>query len=70
LTLQLRGAGHKANPFPDKPPTMIRMPVYELRFEDLDTHRRTGRFWTKRFAGDYLPMVYVNDEDRIVEAKQ
>lgn len=49
---------------------MIRMPVYELRFEDLDTHRRTGRFWTKRFAGDYLPMVYVNDEDRIVEAKQ
>jgi hypothetical protein len=60
----------KADPFPDKPPKMIRMPVYELQFADLDTHRRTGLFWVKKFAGDYLPMVYVNDEDRIVEAKQ
>lgn len=60
----------KANPFPDKPPTMIRMPVYELQFEDLGAHRRTGLFWKKKFAGDYLPMVYVNDEGRIVEAKK
>jgi hypothetical protein len=43
------------DPFPDAPPTIIRMPVYRFAFTDLETHRRTGRFWIKTYVGDYAP---------------
>jgi lipase maturation factor 1 len=60
----------KDDPFPDKPPTMIRMPVYLMRYTDPATHRKTGLYWTKTRVGEFLPMVYVNDEGRATEAKQ
>jgi len=58
------------DPFPDAPARMVRMPVYEFSFTDKETHDRTGLFWEKKLAGYYLPMVYVNDENRIVEATE
>jgi hypothetical protein len=58
------------NPFPDKPPTMIRMPVYLMTYTDPATHRKTGLYWTKTRVGEFLPMVYLDDGGRVVEAKQ
>ena len=46
-----------SDPFPDRPPTIIRMPVYHFTFTDLETQRRTGRFWNKTYIGDYAPPV-------------
>jgi len=45
------------DPFPDKPPTIVRMPVYRFTFTDLQTQRRTGRFWNKTYVGDYASPV-------------
>ena len=52
------------NPFPDRPPTMMRMPVYQLTFTDLATYRKTGYFWHKDYEGDYAPMLYVDNGGR------
>src|ERR1700685_1334143 len=60
----------KEDPFPDKPPTMIRMPVYLMKYTDPATHRKTGLYWTKTRVGEFLPMVYVDDDGRVTEAKQ
>ena len=45
------------NPFPDGPPTMVRMMVYRYTYTDLKTHRETGRYWNKTYVGDYAPPV-------------
>ncbi len=57
------------DPFPDRQPLMIRMPVYLLNFTDFATYRRTGRFWRKEYEGDYAPMLYVDDSGQVVSAK-
>jgi hypothetical protein len=59
----------RADPFPDKPATLIRMPVYRFSFTDLATYRRTGNFWNKDYEGDYAPQVYVNERGAIVGGK-
>lgn len=57
-----------SNPFPDHPPTMIRLPVYRLRFTDWATQRKTGDYWRKDYLGDYQPMVYLDDEGQVTVA--
>jgi hypothetical protein len=44
--------------------------VYLMRYTDRETHKRTGLYWTKDRVGEFLPMVYVDDEGRVTEAKQ
>ncbi|MBC7365639.1 MAG: lipase maturation factor family protein [Undibacterium sp.] len=57
----------RTDPFPDRPPTIIRMRGYRLTFTDLDTYRRTGRFWHKELVGDYLPALWQNERGEIAE---
>ena len=47
----------RKNPFPDHPPRYIRAMVYEYRFTDWATHRRTGEWWHREPLGTYLPTV-------------
>ena len=56
------------NPFPDRPPTLVRMRLYRLRFTDLATWRRTGAFWKREDVGDYAPMLYVGPSGRVERA--
>lgn len=49
-----------ANPFPDRPPQMIRMPGYQYKFTDRATYRQTGNFWHREYLGEYMPMMYVS----------
>jgi lipase maturation factor 1 len=56
------------NPFPDRPPTIIRMRYYRLSFTDLETYRRNGHFWRKEYKGDYLPMMHPDERGQIVES--
>ncbi len=53
------------DPFPDRPPTMIRMPVYRIGFTDLKTLRKTGNYWHKEYEGDYVPAVYLDAHGQI-----
>ncbi len=57
----------KGDPFPGKPPAIVRMPVYRFTFTDLDTYHKTGNFWNKAYEGDYMPPVYMNARGNLVE---
>jgi hypothetical protein len=35
------------NPFPRHPPKFVRAIVYDYRFADWKTHRRTGAWWKR-----------------------
>jgi hypothetical protein len=45
------------NPFPGKPPRLIRAVTYDYHFTDWSTRRRTGAIWTRSYVGEYLPAV-------------
>jgi hypothetical protein len=45
------------NPFPDKPPRLIRAVTYDYHFTDWTTRRKTGAIWTRTLLGDYFPVV-------------
>jgi hypothetical protein len=46
----------RSNPFPVKPPTYIRMSVYNYTFTDRTTRRATGDWWQRDLVGRYPPM--------------
>lgn len=41
----------QTNPFPDKPPQLIRFVYYEYRFTDVETRRATGAWWRRKKIG-------------------
>jgi hypothetical protein len=43
------------NPFPNAPPRYIRAMVYDYRFTDFATRRKTGAWWRRQEKGEYLP---------------
>jgi predicted DCC family thiol-disulfide oxidoreductase YuxK len=45
------------NPFPGKPPRLVRAVVYDYHFSDSTTLRITGAWWTRRPLGVYFPAV-------------
>jgi hypothetical protein len=45
------------NPFPDKPPRVIRASLYDYHFTDESTRRATNAVWTRRLLGEYFPPV-------------
>jgi hypothetical protein len=47
----------ETNPFPDRPPRFIRAQLYEYRFTDPATRRRTGEWWRREFKGEYCPAL-------------
>jgi hypothetical protein len=55
----------KRDPFPDLPPTLLRMRRYRLCLVDAGTHRRTGKYWRKEFAGDYAPALRRDEKGMI-----
>ena len=48
------------DPFPGRPPAIIRLPAYRLTFTDSSTRRATGAFWHKELEGEYLPMMHLD----------
>jgi len=45
------------NPFPAGPPRYVRTLVYDYRFTDWQTRRRTGAWWRRELQGAYCPIV-------------
>ena len=43
------------NPFPNAPPRYIRAMVYDYRFTDFATRRKTGAWWHRQEKREYLP---------------
>jgi hypothetical protein len=57
----------RGDPFADRPPTLVRMPVYVFIFTDLATYRRTGNYWRKEYVGDYALPIYLNGRGHLVQ---
>jgi hypothetical protein len=55
----------QADPFPDRPPTYVRIAVFQFNFTDLPTHRETGRYWTKGYVADFTQPISLDEEGRI-----
>ncbi len=51
-TLKLLG---RPNPFPDRPPALVRARLYRYRFTTPAERRQTGAWWSRDLVGDYLP---------------
>ncbi len=45
----------RRNPFPDGPPTFVRVTSYRYRFTTREERRRTGEWWSRTELGPYLP---------------
>jgi hypothetical protein len=45
----------RTNPFPNAPPTWVRARFYEYHFASPAERRASGRWWTRREIGDYIP---------------
>jgi hypothetical protein len=57
------------NPFPDHPPTFVRIRRYRYRFTSREDRRRTGRWWDRTLLDTYLPPVRVRPAaDRPLDA--
>ncbi|MBE34964.1 MAG: hypothetical protein CMI16_05330 [Opitutaceae bacterium] len=55
----------ESNPFPDSPPTMIRVAGYKYSFTDLETYRETGHFWTRIYLGEYMQPMFLNPDGEV-----
>jgi hypothetical protein len=47
----------ESNPFPNKPPRIIRARLYDYKFTDVATRRETKAVWTRQLIGEYFPAV-------------
>jgi hypothetical protein len=45
----------KTNPFPGHPPRFVRAELYDYHFSSAATRRASGEWWTREYAGEYLP---------------
>jgi len=52
----------ESNPFPGQPPRFVRAMLYEYKFSDFATRRRSGVWWTREPKGLYLPPVALRTE--------
>jgi len=57
----------RIDPFGDRPPTMIRVPVYRFNFTTRAEQSATGDYWHKTYVGDYGPALVRNEDGVIVE---
>lgn len=56
------------DPFPDHPPTLVRIRGYRMSFVDAATHRATGKYWHREDVGDFRPMMYRDETGHILLA--
>jgi hypothetical protein len=45
------------NPFPDAPPRYVRAVLYDYRFSDRSTRKKTGAWWQRKALGFYCPIL-------------
>ncbi|HWC64872.1 MAG TPA: lipase maturation factor family protein, partial [Thermoanaerobaculia bacterium] len=50
-----------SDPFAGRAPKYVRAELWDYRFTDLATRRRTGAWWTRTRIGEYLPPVTLED---------
>jgi hypothetical protein len=54
----------RINPFPDKPPALIRARLFRYRYSSWREWRETGRWWVRTLAEEYIPPFGLADVGR------
>jgi lipase maturation factor 1 len=57
------------NPFPDKPPRLVRAVLWQYWFSTMEEKRTQGIWWRRELVGTYGPMLMVGQNGEIVMAK-
>jgi Lipase maturation factor len=52
----------RPDPFPDRPPALVRARLYRYRFTTPSERRQTGAWWSRDLVGDYLPPLRLQPE--------
>lgn len=55
----------EVNPFPGTPPKYVRAQLYDYRFADEHTHRKSGEWWVRWPEGLWFPQVSLSDFRRL-----
>lgn len=55
------------DPFPDRPPTLVRLRGYRMAFTDFATWRATGNYWRREPDGEYLRTLMLSESGEIIE---
>ncbi len=58
----------RTDPFRDRAAQLVRLRGHRFTFTDRATQRATGRYWTKTYDRDYLPMSFLNERGAPTEA--
>jgi hypothetical protein len=59
----------RTNPFPETPPSFVRVTRYRYRFTTWPQLRQTGAWWTRTPAGEYAPPVALRPSARLPDAE-
>lgn len=54
----------KDNPFPHKPPKYVRALLYNFRFSDLKTKKKTGAWWVRTLKRAYSPVLEIRRPEK------
>jgi hypothetical protein len=54
----------RSNPFPNAPPSWVRARLMRYRFTSRETRRRTGRWWDRTEAGEFVGPVRLRERSR------
>jgi hypothetical protein len=52
------------NPFPDKPPKLLRAALFQYKFTSSDAKSETGAWWERDYQGDYCPPITLENFKR------
>jgi hypothetical protein len=50
------------NPFPDRPPAVVRATLYRYRFTTWSERRRSGAWWSRDRIGEFMPPIALRGE--------
>jgi hypothetical protein len=55
----------RRNPFPERPPTFVRMRLFRYRFTTRRQRHETGAWWVRTPAGEYLPPLRLDAQGEL-----
>jgi Lipase maturation factor len=56
----------RRNPFPDRPPALVRARLFRYRFTTRDERRETGAWWSRTPVAEYLPPLGLDQKGELV----
>lgn len=56
----------RRDPFPEKPPRIVRLPLHRYEFTDLRTRLETGNYWHREYVGEFAAPLLLDAQGQVV----